>query len=59
MAFVIEEVELNGWPNYLRAVRRLSDMGCAKTVKNVPESASKVSGGRPTWISGINGETRC
>jgi crotonobetaine/carnitine-CoA ligase len=45
MAFIIEEGELAGWPNYSWAVKRLpEDMAEVKTVKEAVESSAKIRG---------------
>ena len=57
MAFVIEEGELKGWPNYSWAVKRLpADMAEAKTVKEALESAANIRGDKTYAIFADTGE---
>jgi len=58
MAFVIrEEGELNGWPNYSWAVKRLpEDMARAETVKQALESAAKIRGDKTYAIYADTGD---
>jgi len=57
MAFVIEDGELEGWPNYSWAVQRLpTDMAEAKTVKEALESAANIRGDRTYAIFADTGE---
>ncbi|MBO8181273.1 MAG: AMP-binding protein [Archaeoglobus sp.] len=57
MAFVIEEGELKGWPNYSWAVKRLpADMAEAETVKEALESAASIRGDKTYAIFADTGE---
>ncbi len=57
MAFVIEEGELKGWPNYSWAVKRLpEDMAKVETVKQAVESSAKIRGDKVYGIFADTGE---
>ncbi len=57
MAFVIEEGELRGWPNYSWAVKRLpEDMAEVETVKQAVESSAKIRGDKVYGIFADTGE---
>jgi len=57
MAFVIEEGELKGWPNYSWAVKRLpEDMAEVETVKQAVESSAKIRGDKTYAIFADSGE---
>ncbi len=57
MAFVIEEGDLKGWPNYSWAVKRLpEDMAEVETVKQAVESSAKIRGDKTYAIFADSGE---